>query len=641
MQSLINRRRTYYHHNEFEHNWLRLIPEADNATLTFTIHADVSTTNLEYIEYSKDAGKTWVRTNNVDSTAVTITVANVRQERAVCFRGKGVRTAASSEKGSPFASSASYRVEGDIRSLLYLDDFANKSIPNDGFCGLFKNSTNLISAADLNIDATSIGSWSCNAMFEGCTSLLSTPDLPCTSLADHCYRRMFYGCTSLISAPRILPATTLYDNIYERMFDYCSSLVSAPNLSATTLASGSCSSMFKGCTSLVNAPTLPATTVTYYCYDNMFNNCTSLITAPALPATTLAEGCYRAMFQGCTSLVNVPNLPGTLKKDCYREMFKGCSSLTSTPTLSKTTLQESCYRDMFNGCTALTTVTTLPATTLKAKCYQDMFNGCTALVTAPVLPATTLVDSCYNGMFVNCSSLNYIKAMFTTTPSTSYTWNWVAGSLPSTGIFIKNPNANWVVTGDNGVPTGWNEAFEVEYIQSTGIQYINTGITNTLDTELYVDFQLTGGTSEDRKIIGQGFKFGFGQYESKWRIVDDKWYKTSVSTDTSRHVFSTDGGKYYLDSTLLADRYSHKAAGTYPMLLFAVSSQNSASPDGNCAKMKLYGCRIYEGNSLVRDFVPIAMDDGDVDLTGYMYDKVSCSVFSNAGSGYFTIGPTV
>ena len=88
-----------------------------------------------------------------------------------------------------------------------------------------------------------------------------------------------------------------------------------------------------------------------------------------------------------------------------------------------------------------------------------MFVGCTSLTTAPVLPALSLTSSCYNNMFSGCSSLNYIKAMFTTVPSGSYTSNWVNG-VASTGTFVKNANATWDVTGTNGVPENWTVTTE-------------------------------------------------------------------------------------------------------------------------------------------------------------------------------------
>ena len=101
----------------------------------------------------------------------------------------------------------------------------------------------------------------------------------------------------------------------------------------------------------------------------------------------------------------------------------------------------------------------LPATTLANWCYSYMFKGCTSLVNAPELPATTLSYQCYRYMFDGCTKLNYIKAMFTTTPGTDYTSNWVNG-VASSGTFVKNSAATWDVTGVNGIPSGWTVVTE-------------------------------------------------------------------------------------------------------------------------------------------------------------------------------------
>ena len=192
-----------------------------------------------------------------------------------------------------------------------------------------------------------------------------------------------------------------------------------------------------------------------YEFFKMFCNCKSLVTPPELPATTLANRCYYMIFYGCTSLITAPELPATtLAQDCYQNMFDGCTSLTTAPELPATTLAGSCYSNMFQGCTSLTTAPELPATTLTELCYYNLFAGCTSLTTAPELPATTLDDECYSHMFNGCSKLNYIKAMFTTTPSLNYTENWVKG-VSSTGTFVKNKDATWDVTGVDGIPEGW------------------------------------------------------------------------------------------------------------------------------------------------------------------------------------------
>ena len=251
------------------------------------------------------------------------------------------------------------------------------------------------------------------------------------------------------------------------LFSDCETLVNAKNLRlpATTLATSSYSSMFSGCINLITAPELPATTLASNCYSYMFNGCTSLTAAPELPATTLENFCYQYMFSGCTSLTAAPELPATtLAQSCYNSMFQNCTNLTVAPELPATTLAEGCYMHMFQGCTSLTTAPELLATELERRCYQYMFSGCTSLTTAPELPALTLVGGafgatqwyygCYVRMFYGCTSLNYIKAMFTTTPSTIYTSNWVDG-VAATGTFVKNAAAQWNVTGVDGIPTGW------------------------------------------------------------------------------------------------------------------------------------------------------------------------------------------
>ena len=289
---------------------------------------------------------------------------------------------------------------------------------------------------------------------------------------------------------------TGYNNCFEGLFQNCTGLVSVSKnfLPAITLVSNCYANMFAGCTSLVNVPELPATTLAEYCYMGMFDNCTSLINAPELPVTNLTKGCYSSMFYNCTSLVNAPELPATtLTEGCYAFMFSHCTSLVNVPELPATELANSCYGSMFQDCTSLVTAPELPATTLTEGCYMSMFEGCELLETAPELPATILVYTCYTKMFSRCKKLNYIKAMFTTEPSKSYTSNWVSNVSP-TGMFIMSPDATWNVTGNNGIPEGWTiinkeinlnnyltiEALEDDLTVSLSNNEINYSIDNGL-----------------------------------------------------------------------------------------------------------------------------------------------------------------
>jgi len=312
--------------------------------------------------------------------------------------------------------------------------------------------TSLTTAPEL--PATTLANSCYYCMFSGCTSLTSAPELPATTLANNCYYYMFRGCISLTTAPE-LPATYMVNRCYGYMFENCTSLTSAPELPAKNLANNCYYCMFSGCTSLTSAPDLPATILASDCYSYMFNSCTSLTTAPELPSIALAQNCYNCMFKDCTSLTTAPELPATyMANSCYGYMFENCTSLTTAPELPATTLATNCYEGMFYGCTSLTTAPELPATTLRSFCYRYLFYGCTSLTTAPELPATTLADYCYGYMFYGCSNLNYIKALFTTTPSSSYTIEWVSG-VAATGTFVKSSSASWDVSGTSGVPSGW------------------------------------------------------------------------------------------------------------------------------------------------------------------------------------------
>lgn len=140
----------------------------------------------------------------------------------------------------------------------------------------------------------------------------------------------------------------------------------------------------------------------------------------------------------------------------FRDLFNGAPIVdASRLLLPAATLASFCYVQMFYQCYYLTTPPTiLPATTLASACYMGMFYSCTNLTTTPALPAETLVQTCYEGMFMFCPILNYIKMMATDITAERCLYKWVQG-VSSTGTFVKNANAQWDVTGESGVPSGW------------------------------------------------------------------------------------------------------------------------------------------------------------------------------------------
>ena len=285
----------------------------ESGTFTLTIPANVGTSYIESISYSTDEGVTWTTTNNT-SSAVTITTPTISEGDTVLWKGNS-KSISIADYESVFSSTGNFNVSGNIMSLLYGDNFSDKtSFPSETvrpFAGLFKNCTKLKSIENLILPATALASFCYFSLFQGCTSLTEIPSnllLPVTTLASGCYRSMFQGCTSLVTVPTdMLQATIMSEHCYEYMFKGCSKLTNVPNLPATSLNSFCYSSMFQDCTSLTTVPTglLPATTLKEYCYRSMFDGCSKLTQTPYLPAVTLANGCYAQMFAKCYKLKKI------------------------------------------------------------------------------------------------------------------------------------------------------------------------------------------------------------------------------------------------------------------------------------------------------------------------------------------------
>ena len=277
--------------------------------------------NGNSINYSLDSGSTWVTLADQQHSPTVSAGSKIMWKSTLTPSSGGI---------GKFYSSGRFTVEGNIMSLLYGDDFEDKtslSGKDYAFKDLFYSCAKLESAENLSLPATTLANNCYYEMFYGCTSLTTAPELPATTLANNCYQYMFYGCTSLTTAPE-LPATALQQYCYYGMFQGCTSLTTTLVLSATTLAQYCCYSMFQGCTSLTTAPELPATTLENYCYRSMFQGCTSLTTAPELSATTLTDYCYRSMFQGCSSLNNVTCLATNISASmCLYKWLDGVANI--------------------------------------------------------------------------------------------------------------------------------------------------------------------------------------------------------------------------------------------------------------------------------------------------------------------------
>lgn len=187
---------------------------------------------------------------------------------------------------------------------------------------------------------------------------------------------------------------------------------------------------------------------------------------------------------------------------------------------------------------------------------------------------------------------------------------------------------------------------ELEYIESTGTQYIDTGIYLTNLNGIYVDIQLTTATVEDAGIMGQYYPNSlivsaadnnFIAYYNKG--VDTSKYVYIKATDTNRNTFAVNylGSKQVKCNTSVVKTYEDYAetfTNTETAKLLAANWQ-SLPVYGQIAA-KLYGAKISNNTSIIHNYVPVKrITDGVIGV----YDKIAKVFLTNAGTGTFIAGP--
>ena len=173
------------------------------------------------IQYSINGGP-WI---NLTPAAVGMSASiEVSDNDVVRFKGTNTSYATSNTDYMGFSGGTSiFNAEGNIMSLVYGSDFIGQTALTGtyNFCSLFKQS-NLISAENLILPATTMTPHCYRALFANNPLLVVAPALPATTLAQSCYRYMFQEC-SITTAPDLL-APTLVTGCYDGMFNHCNNV---------------------------------------------------------------------------------------------------------------------------------------------------------------------------------------------------------------------------------------------------------------------------------------------------------------------------------------------------------------------------------------------------------------------------------
>ena len=182
-----------------------------------------------------------------------------------------------------------------------------------------------------------------------------------------------------------------------------------------------------------------------------------------------------------------------------------------------------------------------------------------------------------------------------------------------------------------GLPEGY---LQLSYIQGSGTQYIDTGFKPNNNTRVVTDVE---------SVADGTFAF-FGTRDTETTNSYILWQLSSTSI---RSDYGANQVQQTVDSTknrIVIDKHeascmygsisieneSSTFSCTNNLLLFTTSTGGTV--DERKASAKLYSCKIYDDDLLIRDFIPVKNDSDQVGL----YDLVEEKFYANAGTGAFT-----
>ena len=189
---------------------------------------------------------------------------------------------------------------------------------------------------------------------------------------------------------------------------------------------------------------------------------------------------------------------------------------------------------------------------------------------------------------------------------------------------------------------------EVEYLEGTGTQYIDTGLQINYMSSVVVEerCRLAYTVNNVRQLNGSnGLGFWGCTSNNKFECAGGTSFATSTSVGTGWHdvswTYKYENSKghtiLYVDNTKIKDAGNQAISNSdnYDIFIYAIGGRNDAAAQLFC-KEKIASYQLYFDNVLVRDYISVRKDG-----VGYLYDRVSGQLFGNSGTNSFLYGNDV
>ena len=196
----------------------------------------------------------------------------------------------------------------------------------------------------------------------------------------------------------------------------------------------------------------------------------------------------------------------------------------------------------------------------------------------------------------------------------------------------------------SGTFTVGRQVIPVEYLESTGTQYIDTGVLLTDNSRIEITSQSTDASQSNNTLVGCGTSnsssdrvqvhFGSAAGTLSERLDGVLSENQAVGTTKFNAVLDIKNKKAYFNGEEIISTFSGSICKTVRVAIFNRMVNGNVVESNFYAKSKVYSCKFYDNNTLVRDFIP-CKDENNV---GFMLDTLTGIVYLNAGTGAFSVG---
>lgn len=193
---------------------------------------------------------------------------------------------------------------------------------------------------------------------------------------------------------------------------------------------------------------------------------------------------------------------------------------------------------------------------------------------------------------------------------------------------------------------------EVEYLESTGTQWIDTGVVMTAslfeNAETTIVVQETEIIALTRNFFGDGTSgydgYTFGCVSGYRMQACNGVYATQGNSatpfsTTNPNIVKVSSSGIFLNGNRQPSIQASSATFSGTLLLFGCR-RNGEFFTVTQFSGRIYSAKMVSNGLTIFDFIPVRVGSG-ANAVGYMYDRVSKRLFGNAGIGAFTIGPDV